>query len=320
MTSIEYYDLEPKLSDFLSDVTHGLNREQKSIPAKYFYDEKGSKIFDDICMLDDYYPTRTETKILTDFSEEIDAILPESCMILEYGSGSSDKIRKLLSQSKKIKTYIPLDISKQHLRNAAERIANVYPSLTVKAVCADYTDEKIKNFNPGSNDTRVVFFPGSTIGNLKLDEYRRLLANTRSFLGEGGIFIVGIDLIKDEQILLKAYDDKEGVTSKFNLNLLNRINSELDADFRVDQFEHEARFNAANERIEMHLVSKCNQNVVIGGRSFGFKQGESIHTENSHKFRVHEFIREASEIGFGNENIFTDKDEKFAVVVMTALK
>lgn len=319
MSQIEYFDLEPSKSDFLSDVVDGLEQKQKSIPPKYFYNEEGSKIFDDICDLDEYYPTRTECKILDRFAEDIDAALPDSCMILEYGSGSSDKIRKILSQSKKIKTYMPLDISKEHLKHSAEKIAESYPQITVKAVCADYTDSKLKSFDPGCDDTRVVFFPGSTIGNLLTKERETLLRNTKDFLGDGGLFIVGIDLIKERQTLIDAYDDKKGVTSAFNLNLLKRINQELDANFKLDQFKHEARFNEEKKRIEMHLVSQSNQKVFVGRNSFSFRQGESIHTENSHKFMVQDFLAQASHLGFGNEKVFTDDQENFAVVLMTAV-
>ena len=318
MSNIEYFDLEPSVSDFRSDVISGLKKNQKTIPPKYFYNEEGSKLFDKICYLDEYYPTRTETKILNDRADAIEEALPDSCMILEYGSGSSDKIRKLLTNSEKIKTYIPLDISKEHLKMSAEGIAESYPNLSVKAVCADYTDDKIAAFEPGSDETRVVFFPGSTIGNLSDSESKELISNTKKFLGKGGLFIVGIDLIKEQQILLDAYNDSKGVTASFNLNLLQRINEELGGDFNLEHFEHKAVFNEEKKRIEMHLISNRNQRVYIGDHSFSFNQGETIHTENSRKFLVHEFLEQANSLGLGDEQVFSDDEEKFAVVLMTA--
>ncbi|SMF20373.1 L-histidine N(alpha)-methyltransferase [Pseudobacteriovorax antillogorgiicola] len=318
MSNIELFDLEPKTSDFLADVVQGLQASPKTIPPKYFYDERGSALFDQICELDEYYPTRTETAILDQFSDDINDALPEQCLLLEYGSGSSIKIHKILESSAKIKTYIPLDISKEHLLNAAEAIAASYPKLTVKAVCADYTEDKIKTLDPGVNDERVIFFPGSTIGNLNKGDARNLLDTAREFLRVGGLFILGIDLIKDRRTLLQAYNDQDGVTAEFNLNMLSRINRELKGDFELDQFRHEAIFNEDLGRIEMHLFSKVNQTVRIMDQSFHFRENESIHTENSQKFRVHDFLEFAGHSGFKERKIFTDEKETFAVLMLEA--
>ena len=276
MSNIELFDLEPSQANFLQDVIEGLGESQKMIPPKYFYDEKGSQLFDEICDLDEYYPTRTEIEILNRNAHKIEALLPESCLILEYGSGSSIKIQKLLEITRKVSCYIPLDISKEHLVASANKISRQYPKLDIKAVCADYTEEKIREFNPGSENSRVVFFPGSTIGNLNPKEALELLRNTREFLGKDGLLILGIYLIKEKQTLINAYNDKKGVTAAFNLNVLHRINSELGANFDLKEFEHTALYNDEKNRIEMHLVSQSNQTIEIGDNKFSFNQNETI--------------------------------------------
>lgn len=318
MESVEFLDLQPEMSDFLSDVIAGLSGSQKSIPPKYFYDQKGSELFDQICDLEEYYPTRTEVSILANNAELINQLLPDKCTMFEYGSGSSVKIRKLLELSTKIDTYIPIDISAEHLLSAADRIQTEFRHLKVKAVCADYTEDNLIEQSFLMNSEKVVFFPGSTIGNLLPAESLDLLKMTHRLLGEGGLMILGIDLIKQRDMLLAAYDDGLGVTAAFNKNLLHRVNRELEANFDVSRFAHEARFNQELSRMEMHLVSSCDQEVMIGNSSFNFQSGESIHTENSHKYSIDSFLAFAKNAGFKEKQVFTDKSNLFAVVVLEA--
>ncbi|MFW7377754.1 MAG: L-histidine N(alpha)-methyltransferase [Oligoflexus sp.] len=319
MNSVNFIDLKPDADHFLEDVWNGLSKQPKQLFPKYFYDQKGSQLFDQICHLDEYYPTRTEMAILEQYSEDIDQELDVKTMLIEFGSGSSIKIRKLLDQSSKIYAYLPIDISKDHLQQAAEKINQFYPKLQVTAICADYTKMRdFPDFPEEKGLTRAVFFPGSTIGNLSKSEAITLLQNTRNWIGNGGILIIGFDLIKDKQVLINAYDDSKGVTAAFNFNLLERINRELNGNFQIKQFRHEARFNEAESRIEMHLVSMVDQTVEVGDRQFFFEKGESIHTESSRKFLVPEFDNMAKQAGFRMLRTFTDGQERFAVCMLKA--
>lgn len=319
MDRIGFIDLKPVGDNFLEDVWQGLENQPKQLLPKYFYDLKGSQLFDQICHLEEYYPTRTEISILDDYSDEIDQVLEPKTALIEFGSGSSTKIRKLLDQSAKIRAYVPIDISKTHLQQAAERINQAYPKLAVTAICADYTNiDEFPTIAEQDNLTRAVFFPGSTIGNLLRTEAIALLKNTHHWIGQDGILIIGIDLIKDEATLIKAYDDSKGVTAAFNLNILERINRELGGNFNLENFHHEARFNPEQARVEMHLVSNKAQSVQIGERSFYFESGESIHTENSHKFRIEDFAEIASQAKFRLIRSFTDGLDRFAVCMLKA--
>lgn len=320
MESIQFIDLNPPRDHFLEDVIQGLGQKPKRLQPKYFYDLKGSQLFDQICKLDEYYPTRTEMSILDEYSEAIDDLLEPQTALIEFGSGSSIKIRKLLDQSSKIKAYVPMDISKTHLLRAAEQINQSYPALAVTAICADYTQlREFPKINSSQDLTRAVFFPGSTIGNLVRDEANELLSNTSKWIGHDGIMIIGVDLIKDQNTLIQAYDDAKGVTGQFNMNILERINRELEADFNLSAFKHEARFNPDHSRVEMHLVSCSEQTVHIADHVIKFTEGESIHTECSHKFKLEQIQTMAEESGFKLIRTFTDARERFAVCMLKAV-
>lgn len=296
---------------FRAAVLDGLSREQKAIEPKWLYDAAGSRLFDRICTLDEYYPTRTEMALLEHSAPEVAATVGPGIALVEFGSGSSIKVRLLLAHLDRPAAYVPVDISREHLLASAESLARAYPKLPVHPVVADYT----RRFALPSEtvDARPVgFFPGSTIGNFAKGEAGTFLAKARETLA-GGEMLIGADLIKDEAVLHAAYNDREGVTAAFNLNLLTRINRELDGDFDPAAFRHEGRFNRAHSRIEMHLVSSKRQTVTVAGRVFRFEAGESIHTENSHKFTIDGFQDMARAAGWQPERVWTDPNGWFSL-------
>lgn len=296
---------------FLSDVIQGLSQTQKTLAPKYFYDATGSALFDKICALDEYYPTRTEVGLLSDRAGEI-AELVDGQHLIEFGSGSSVKIRILLNAAKGLTSYVPVDISREHLFGAAESISKDYPNLDVIPVCADFT----RSFDlPDIVDqgAKAGFFPGSTIGNFSRNEAHDFLAMAAGMLGDGGGLVIGVDLKKDPEILKAAYNDQQGVTADFNLNLLARINRELSGTFDLDSFAHDARYVEDKGRVEMHLVSLKEQVVSVDGKPFAFQKDESIHTENSHKYDIDEFHQIGRETGFEPDRTWTDKNNLFSV-------
>lgn len=296
-SSCVLHDLKPSPEDFRAEVIAGLRRQQKTIPSKFFYDEAGSRLFERICTLDEYYPTRAEIAILRQLPHRITRHLPERAVVVEFGTGSCVKVRLLLDALVNPVAYVPIDISRQHLIEAAERIALDYPGLHVSAVCADFAGAVA--VPPGvPAGPRIGFFPGSTIGNFTPDESMALLRRIAATLGSGALFLIGVDLKKEESVLHAAYNDAQGVTAAFNLNLLQRINSEIGGDFDTDRFAHHAFYNADEGRIEMHLVSRAQQAVHIDGHTFWFRKGETIHTENAYKYTVAEFRTLVSECGF----------------------
>lgn len=312
--ALELIDLEPELEDFRQAVVDGLSSSpQKTLPCKFFYDAAGSALFDQICELDEYYPTRTEISILRDCVAELATLIGDNRLLVEYGSGSSVKIRILLDHLP-LAAYMPIDISRDHLLQAAERIAVDHPELAVIPVCADYsqlTDLPVYEADPGLR--RVGFFPGSSIGNFSRDEARQFMQNVARQLQPGDGFIVGVDLKKDPGLLHAAYNDAAGVTAEFNLNLLSRINRELDAELDPAGFNHDARYNTDHGRVEMHLVSKTNQQIKLGNDKFELASDESIHTENSHKYDVDEFQRLARDAGFKPIKVWTDPNHWFSI-------
>lgn len=318
--SVEVFDLHPTPSDFMQDVQKGLSLEQKRLPSMYFYDARGSSLFDRICELDEYYPTRTEVAILGQNATELAECVGERCMLVELGSGSSDKTRTLLRQLRRLHSYVPVDISKQHLSVAASRIAKAFPELAIYPVCADFMRELKLPPTPSTPNKKMVFFPGSTIGNFGPVERRGLLRSIAALSGAGGSLLIGIDLQKDRLRLERAYNDEAGVTGEFNLNLLRRINRELGADFDVDAFDHQAVYEETRGRIEMHLVSRRSQQVTVGRRRFLVERGESICTEYSYKFTSSGFLEEAAEAGFFCERSWTDPDGLFSVVLLTVAR
>ena len=282
---------------FRRDVLQGLARSPKSVPPKWFYDSAGSDLFEAITELAEYYPTRTETELLRRIAPDIAARVPAGAVLIEYGSGASAKTRLLLDAAPQLAAYAPIDISASALEAAAEAIRRDYPNLEVEPLARDFT---IGGAAPAvaAGRPRVGFFPGSTIGNFDPAEAVRLLAEARALVGEGGLFILGADLVKEPSVLTAAYDDAAGVTAAFNKNLLTRINRELGADFDIAAFDHRAVWNAVDSRIEMHLVSRVKQAVRVAGQGFEFAAGESLHTENSYKFTVEDVTGMARRAGW----------------------
>ena len=311
-------DLAPAKQDFFGDVVKGLSHPQKSLPPKYFYDAAGSALFDQICELPEYYVTRTELGIMRDLpSFSIGGV--KRLAVVELGGASSFKFRHLIRSMPDIGLYIPVDISRDMLFAEGERLARDFPDLHVVSICADY--EQLENFS-WSDYTRgytpIVYFPGSTLGNLKKSEAIALLKMCRNMIGDDGYMILGCDLLKPVEVLIPAYDDKQGVTASFNLNILRRINSELGGDFNVEQFKHQIRFNQLDRKIEMHLVSQVRQTVQIGECEFHFAAGESIHTEDSHKFQRSDLEEIADLADLTISQWRTDANNYFALILLSA--
>ncbi|WP_232630893.1 L-histidine N(alpha)-methyltransferase [Methylobacterium sp. Leaf118] len=297
---------------FLADVWDGLAGTPKTLPAKYFYDSAGSALFEEITVLPEYYPTRTELGILDDRGPEIAALLPAGAALVEFGSGSTAKLRRLLRHLPGLSAYVPVDVSEAFLHAQAETLRADFPDLSVQPVAADFT--RSFALPPSlSEGARAGFFPGSTIGNFEPGEATRLLDVFGRILGEGATLIIGVDLVKDRDVLEAAYDDAAGVTAAFNLNLLHRINRDLGGAIDPDSFAHRALFNAEASRIEMHLVSRQAQTIRVGGRSFAFAEGESIHTENSYKYTLEGFRALAARAGWAPVTAWTDPNGLFSV-------
>lgn len=296
----------------LREVKDGLKQSQKQLPSKYFYDKRGSELFEQITRLDEYYLTRTEKKILRNNIDEIAGCIGENSVVIELGSGSSQKTRMLLDHLPDLSAYVPVDISEKYLGTVVRQLRKEYPGLLIKPVCADYT----KAFDLPEIDRPfeyyVVFYPGSTIGNFRPEEARRFLKSIARFLVTGGGMLIGVDLKKDKDILERAYNDKEGITAAFNKNMLIRLNRELGSDFKVDAFRHQAIYNQKKGRIEMHLVSEVNQQIHLNGEALILKKGESIHTENSYKYSLEEF-RELVSPWFDVAKVWTDEDQLFSI-------
>ncbi len=315
--AIRLRDYAPGTERFLEDVLDGLRRPRKRIPCKYFYDERGSQLFERICDLDEYYLTRTELAIMDRHAGEMAGALGPGVLLIEYGSGSGRKTRLLLDRLDAPAGYVPIDISAEALADSARRLATEYPTLEVLPVCADYT-APFRIPQPSRPVTRrAVYFPGSTIGNFSPAGARRFLAHVARVVGPGGRLIVGMDLRKDPAVLEAAYDDAEGVTAAFNLNLLNRINRELGGDFRLERFRHLARYNSRQGRIEIYIVSSVEQTVTIAGERVHFRAGEKIHTEYSYKFDLEQVREMASRAGLTVRRIWTDPKKYFSVQYMT---
>lgn len=318
-TALAFHDFHPEHDDFLQDVLAGLSKVQKEIPAKYFYDERGSALFDQISELEEYYPTRTEIGLLEKYRTEIASALGQNCFLIEYGSGSSRKVSVLLDALQNPFAYMPVDICREYLLHSSRRIAALHKNLQVIAICADYMQlTALPQSSRFQNTKKVIFFPGSTIGNCKPMEALRLLKNTLKLAGPGGGMLIGVDLKKDSSILQAAYNDAQGITAEFNLNMLTRINRELTANFCLTDFRHHAFYNAQRGRIEMHLVSLCDQNVSVNGVPVYFRAGESIHTENSYKYTLQEFRSMAAAAEFKPDLVWTDEQQMFSLHYLSA--
>jgi len=296
---------------FARDVIAGLTARPKRLSPKYFYDETGSRLFEEITQTAEYYPTRTELSILAARAAEITQLFPPGAALIEFGSGSSRKVRILLDAGR-IGAYVPVDISGQRLAQEAALLKRDYPRLAVFPVAADFT-QSFRLPRPLERLPRAGFFPGSTIGNFEPAQAVAFLRHARSMLGLGSVLVVGFDLVKDAGILNAAYNDAAGITAKFNLNLLHRINRELGADFDTAGFSHQAFFDTERSRVEMHLVSRERQRVHVCGRAIDFRGAETIHTENSYKYTVESFGALARNAGFEAIETWTDPQQYFAV-------
>ena len=306
----------PVSDGFYAAVIEGLSRPSKRLPCKYFYDKHGSDLFDRICELDEYYLTRTELEIMRNHAAEMAQRIVRDAMLIEYGSGSSIKTRLLIDHLRDLAVYCPVDISREHLFGTAEQLAADYPQLRILPVCADFT-QPFDLSQPEPEPAKVtVYFPGSTIGNFEPPNVISILRQIAVVCGRGGELLIGIDLQKDVSIIEAAYNDKDGVTDEFNLNLLTRINRELNADFDVDAFRHRARYDEQHHRVELGLVSQRRQTVTVGNHKFEFQASESIHTEYSHKYSVEGFAALASKSGFQLVQHWTDKDALFGVLLL----
>jgi len=304
------------ISAFAADVVAGLTATPKHLPPKYFYDHAGSALFERITQLPEYYPTRCEIDILQRRAADIAALLPPGAALIEFGSGSSSKTRILLAAAKNLGAYAPVDISAQFLQQQADALHREYPKLVVRPVAADFSQPFVL---PDAVQImpRSGFFPGSTIGNFEPHEAAAFLRNAGRILGRGSLLIIGVDLVKDTQVLQKAYNDAQGVTAAFNLNLLARINRELGAKFNLDGFEHHAFFNRERSRIEMHLAAIKRHRVRVCGECIDFRAGETIHTENSYKYSVESFGAMARGAGWKPLEVWTDARSYFSVHVLT---
>ena len=295
------------------DVIAGLSLPQKSLPPKYFYDAEGSLLFERICRLPEYYPTRAELSLTRAHLAAIARFAGRGCELVEYGSGASLKTRLLIGALRP-SAYVPVDISAAALAGASRRLAREFPWLQLFAVTGDFSQPlRLPVFRTRTVRRRVVYFPGSTIGNLVPQEAQAFLKMTRGQVGRAGAMLVGVDLKKDASVLHAAYNDARGVTAAFNLNLLVRINRELGADFDLRRFRHYAFYNAPLGRVEMHLVSLARQAVCIGQYRFEFEHGETIHTENSCKYAVDEFRALAAEAGFRAVKLWRDRQGLFSL-------
>ena len=312
-TELELQDFHPARKDMLADVLRGLAAPEKWLSSMYFYDERGSKLFDEICELPEYYPTRTELSIMEANIDDITELLGPHALLVEFGSGSSLKTRILLEHMDDVAAYMPVEISREHLMSSAQLLKERFPGIEILPVCADFT-QPFEPPAPAHPPLRtVVYFPGSTIGNFDPDDALDLLKRMAHIAGDGGGVLIGVDLEKDVATLERAYNDGAGVTAEFNLNILERLNRELGADFDPAAFRHKAIWNGQRHGIEMHLESLRDQLVHVRGNEIRFRRGETIHTESSYKFTLPRFEALAAQAGLTVERVWTDKDQLFSV-------
>ena len=316
---IRILDFEPASRDVREEIVSGLNAKPKQLPAKFFYDARGSRLFERITELDEYYLTRTETAIMTAHAAEMAIRVGANAALVEFGSGASVKTRLLLDELESPAAYIPIDISRGHLEEAAKAIAKAYPHIQVLPVCADYEQRFDLPRPERAPARRVVYFPGSTIGNFHPDDAVAFLQRAARLAqaGEGvGGLLIGIDLRKDPRVLVRAYDDADGVTAAFNLNVLHRLNKEFDGTFDLARFRHLVRYDTHAHRIEMHLQSLADQTVSVAGARFVLRKGETIWTESSYKYTVTGFAHLAARAGFSLRRAWTDPDDRFGVLYL----
>jgi dimethylhistidine N-methyltransferase len=311
----EALDLAPSADQVRAEVLASLSGPQKMLPCRLFYDERGSRLFDKICYLPEYYPTRTELKIMCDYGRNMAAAIGPQPVIVEYGSGSSVKTRVLLDHLTDAVAYIPIDISREHLLRAANELQDSYPGLLVLPVCADYTQPLALATLPKSDSSRTVsYFPGSTIGNLDPAAAVAFLKSIRATCGRESRLLIGVDLRKDPSTIHAAYNDAAGVTAAFNLNVLRRLNHEVGSNFELNAFSHYAFYNLCLCRVELHLVSRERQEVVFpGGDTVYLDEGETIHTESCYKYTLQQFGELAAVAGYRCKNVWLDAQSWFSV-------
>ena len=303
---------EPASRVFAADMARALASRPRAISPKYFYDALGSQLFDRICELPEYYPTRTEVAILRAHAGEIAELMGPRAEIVEFGAGSCVKVGLLLDAMDQPARYLPIDISGEHLAASASQLRAQYPALDVQPVVADYTQRLLLPARLPGAGQRVGFVPGSTIGNFTPAEALHFLEVAGQVL-RGGALLLGADLAKDPDVLHAAYNDAQGVTAAFNLNLLARANRELGTDFVPEQFAHGAFYNSPLQRVEMHLVSRCRQQLTLAGEAYEFGEGETLHTENSYKFTIDGLRALAMRAGFRAGPVWTDPQRLFSL-------
>ncbi len=309
-------EVEPLQAEFAEAVLTGLSQPAKHIPCRFLYDARGSELFEDITRLDEYYPTRTEIGLLGTNGQEIANLAGDGCAVVEFGSGSSRKTHILLEHMKAPAAYVPIDIDDTALKEASVRLEWQFPDLPIHPVHADFSQD-IDLPDEIGGAPRLGFFPGSTIGNFNLDVAVDFLARAGTLLGEGSGLLIGADLQKDLDVLLPAYDDAKGVTALFTLNLVHRINRELNGDLDVSRFAHKVIYNDEIGRIEIYIESVSDQNAEILGRRFSFSEGERIHVESSHKYTLPQFRDLAAKAGWGTGQVWTDKQDLFSLHYLT---
>lgn len=310
-------DQAPDTESFREAAMNGLRKPQKQIPSKFLYDERGSKLFEQICELDEYYPTRTEIGIMQENVDEMVRAIGPQARLLELGSGSSRKTRILLDHLDDPAVYVPVDISRSHLRDAADALAEAYPNVPVQPLCADYTDAFDLPAPPQPVARTVAYYPGSTVGNFQPEEAQRFLSRIADAIAPNGGLLIGVDLQKDVDVLEAAYNDAAGVTAAFNKNLLRRMNRELNATFALDRFEHVSVWNEEKGCVESFLRSREAHTVTVAGEAFSFDTGETIHTEYSYKYTLDGFAELVGAAGFSVETVWTDKRSYFSVQYCT---
>jgi len=316
-SQVTYHDHKPKQLTLYDAVINGFSQSRKSIPPKFFYDKRGSSLFDKICSQPEYYLSNIERKLLKKIQYEIARYVGKGRVVIEPGAGNLSKIRLLLNQLQP-DAYVPMDISGEYLREASKELANDYPWLSIHATCVDFT-HSMPLPEVTSDAPRLVFFPGSSLGNFNKEEALAFLTMVRETIGEDGMFLIGVDTKKSHEVLNAAYNDEAGVTAEFNLNLLHRLKNELDAEIELNQFDHHAFYNKKEGRIEMHLVCQNDHKVRIDEYDFHFKAGESVHTENSYKYSPDEFLTLSRKTGLGLVNYWLAEDELFALYLLESI-
>lgn len=324
-TNITYEDQSNHRSQVCEEILKGLTSPFKYIEPKYFYDEHGSGLFEQITQTSEYYPTRTERSILSEYASDIAHACGTAAILIEPGCGSCEKVRLLLNAIRP-SLYVPLDISAEFLQTSVEKLSKEYPWLTVRAVAADFNGKQVipddlidRTTEHVPQRRRIVFYPGSTIGNMRPQHASEFLTSIRASLSTGDGIILGVDLIKDNGVLNAAYNDGKGITAQFNLNVLSHINRVANADFKHDSFLHHAFYNPIEERIEMYLVSKTEQWAEVAGELIYFEKGEMIHTEYSHKYSLEGIEDLATSSGYELEKSWTDDQNYFSVNILRAI-